>query len=102
LAADRVVHEEITKVAGSFDRTLRAAKLLKNKGIRVILDTVLVKKNQHQIKKLKNLSQKLAIPHCFLPLDYPEEGRGSISKGVFFRRYKVNKPRHFYWRLTNV
>lgn len=100
LAAERDLHDSITGIKDSFVKTLRAAKLLKKKGIRVIFDTVLIKENQDQIQKLRRLSKKLNIPQRFRPVDYPDEGRRPIDRGSYLRKYKVDKPMSFYWRQT--
>lgn len=98
LAAERNLHDSITGIKGSFAKTLSVAKFLKNKGIRVVFNTVLIKKNQGQILRLKRLSKKINIPQCFRPVDYPDEGRKPIARSTYLRRYKVDKPMSFYWR----
>ncbi len=98
LAAERNLHDSITGIKGSFAKTLSAAKLLKNKGIGVIFNTVLMKKNQEQISKLRRLSKNLDIPQCFRSLSYPDEGRKPIARNTYLRRYKADKPINFYGR----
>jgi radical SAM protein with 4Fe4S-binding SPASM domain len=47
-------HEKITRQKKSFSKTIKAVKLLKNRGIKVFVKSVLLKQNVHEIWELKN------------------------------------------------
>ncbi|GAG26400.1 unnamed protein product, partial [marine sediment metagenome] len=51
-------HEKITKVKGSFDKTVNAIRLLKERKIRVFLKATLMKQNIEEIWQLKRFIQK--------------------------------------------
>jgi len=54
-------HEAVTRVAGSFSRTIRAIKLLKENGFKVNLKTPVMKQNLRQVPELDNWCQALGL-----------------------------------------
>lgn len=59
---DARTHDAITKVTGSFDRTLRFAMMLKCAGIDVFIKSVAMKQNADSIEGLYRLGKLLHIP----------------------------------------
>lgn len=55
------VHDEITKVAGSFERTLEGARLLRAQGVKVSFANVLMKQNANDYPQVRALAQSLGI-----------------------------------------
>ena len=45
------IHDSITQSAGSFEKTISSIKMLKNEGILVKANTVIMKQNQHGTQK---------------------------------------------------
>lgn len=98
LAACADIHDEITGVEGSFDKMLAASGMLKEKGVNVLFETVLIKQNEDQIEPLEKLSEDVDIPLRFKEVDYPDEDVTSVSRDAYIEKYRVNKPKDFYWR----
>ncbi len=81
--ADALVHEEVTGVNGSFERTLRAAHLLRERGIKVYLKTVLMRRNIHQVDQMRALAAGLGAEYAAdLYLTAQRDG----ADGVFAER----------------
>lgn len=59
---DAGIHDSITKVAGSFEKTLRFAMMLKCAGIDVFIKSVAMKQNAESLEKLYQLGKMLHIP----------------------------------------
>ncbi len=59
---DSRIHDSITKVAGSFDKTLRFAMMLKCAGIDVFIKSVAMKQNAESMESLYQLGEMLHIP----------------------------------------
>jgi radical SAM protein with 4Fe4S-binding SPASM domain len=58
---DAVTHDGITQVPGSYELTIRAVKLLLERGVRSLIKTPVMKENIHQIDALKELATDLGI-----------------------------------------
>lgn len=61
------LHEKITKVPGSFDKTVDAIRRMKEIGKSVTINAMILKYNADHIKELQQLSDELK---CQLQLDY--------------------------------
>lgn len=59
---DSSVHDSITKVAGSFEKTLRFAMMLKCAGIDVFIKSIAMKQNAESLEKLYQLGKMINIP----------------------------------------
>lgn len=57
------VHDGITCVAGSFEKTLKTIKLLHKDNISVVLNVMIMKNNYHQIKEIIGLAKKLGVEY---------------------------------------
>jgi radical SAM protein with 4Fe4S-binding SPASM domain len=55
-------HEAITGVPGSFDATIRGINLLKERGVPVKLQSVLMKANVHEAGDMRFLAAELGVP----------------------------------------
>ena len=62
------IHDEFTKVPGSYSRTIAAIKLLHKQNIRVIIKSVLTKKTGHDWKQLESLAKELGVRISFDPM----------------------------------
>ena len=61
LGAKAGTHERITGVKGSFEKTLNAIRLLKDKEINTVLQTTTMKENTSEVEKIKALAGKIGI-----------------------------------------
>ncbi len=59
------VHDSITAVGGSLQRTLAAVRRLKSQGLRVTIANVLMKQNLHDYAGVQALARELGV-HCML------------------------------------
>ncbi|HEC69845.1 MAG TPA: radical SAM protein [Candidatus Omnitrophica bacterium] len=65
-------HDKITKVEGSFYKTIEAIKILKNKGVKVGIATTIMKPNFSELEKIEELHHHLATDESrFSPMVYP-------------------------------
>ena len=60
-AASPNLHDLITGMEGSFEKTLKAIKLLKNEGIKVNLKTPVMTLNRKEVKPLRDLARDLDV-----------------------------------------
>lgn len=59
---DAETHDAVTKVKGSFDRTLRLAMMTRCAGVDTYIKTVVMRENAHSIEGLMRLGKRLNIP----------------------------------------
>lgn len=64
-AADKSLHDAITSVIGSFDRTINAVHLLKKKNLRVILKFLLMQDNAKEFRAVKSLAESMGVEFLF-------------------------------------
>jgi radical SAM protein with 4Fe4S-binding SPASM domain len=57
------VHDEITKVRGSFKRTIEGARLLKAHGVKVSFANVLMKHNAHDYPQVQALAAEMGVSY---------------------------------------
>jgi len=57
--AEPKTHEAITGVKGSFEKTVNAARLLTDKGVRVVMKSVLMKQNVFEQNKIRCLAKSI-------------------------------------------
>lgn len=60
-------HEFVTGVAGSFDKTVRAIKLLRERKIRARINTTIMKLNVKEHKEIENIGKQLGTTNNFDP-----------------------------------
>jgi len=65
LGANADTHERITGVKGSFEKTLNAIRLLKEKGINTVLHTTIMKENTTELEDIKVLAGKVGVNYKF-------------------------------------
>ena len=66
--ATKKMHEDITKVKGSFEKAIGAIRLLKKEGLRVVIKTTKMPKNLKEISKIKVLAKELGTDYILSPL----------------------------------
>ncbi len=59
LGATAEVNDDMMQVPGALERIRRAAKLLRARGLRVVLKATILRTNRHQIDAMKTLAQEL-------------------------------------------
>ncbi|MGB6716541.1 MAG: radical SAM protein [Candidatus Acidiferrales bacterium] len=62
-SADPDVHDAITKVRGSFARSLQAIRFLKSQGLHVKIACPLMKQNLSGLRRLRILADELGVPY---------------------------------------
>jgi radical SAM protein with 4Fe4S-binding SPASM domain len=67
-SADAAVHDRVTKVPGSLERSLAGAALLKEAGIAVKLSCPLMKQNVGQYREIRALAERLGVLCGFDPM----------------------------------
>ena len=67
-SVDSAVHDWVTKVPGSFERTLKGIELLKAAGITVKLNCPLMRQNVGQYKEIRTLAERLGVLCGFDPM----------------------------------
>jgi MoaA/NifB/PqqE/SkfB family radical SAM enzyme len=65
LGAKADTHERITGVKGSFEKTLNAIRLLKEKGINTVLQTTTMRENNSELEDVKALAGKVGVNYKF-------------------------------------
>jgi len=89
-----LVHEKITRVRGSFQKTFQTIKALKEEGLPVHIKTTLMKENFEEYPKIREFSQKLGLNYLLDPIISPKDDG---SKSVLKHRLSFKKLREFYW-----
>ncbi|MEW6608377.1 MAG: radical SAM protein [bacterium] len=68
-------HEDITKVSGSFEKSINAFKLLKERGITTIFKPTLMRQNFAEYSEMKSLAEKLkAVPRFSITITARNDG----------------------------
>ena len=93
--ASSLVHEKITRGAGSFDKTLEAVKVLKEKGLAVHIKCTLMRENFKEYPKIIELANKLGVNYIIDPIISPKDN-GSLE--VLSHRLSRKELRSFYWK----
>ncbi|MHB8754860.1 MAG: radical SAM protein [Candidatus Acidiferrales bacterium] len=62
-SADAAVHDAITKVRGSFERSIHAIRFLKSQGLQVKIACPLMKQNLSGLAQLRSLAETLDVPY---------------------------------------
>ena len=62
-SADAEVHDAITKVRGSFARSMQAIRFLKDQSLRVKIACPLMKQNLRGLQRLRSLADKMGVPY---------------------------------------
>jgi len=62
-SADAAIHDAITKVPGSLERSLRAIRFLLAEGLQVKLACPLMKQNLAAFRDVQSLAEKLGVPY---------------------------------------
>ncbi len=75
----RQVHDAITKVPGSLERSLRAIGLLRDQGLKVIVAGVMMRQNMHDYKEVQRLAEEMGVAFQLDPTITPKiDGDTSI------------------------
>ena len=62
-SADAAIHDAITEVPGSLDRSLRAIRFLQAEGLQVKLACPLMKQNMAAFREVQALAEELGVPY---------------------------------------
>lgn len=58
-------YERVTRVPGSFERCIKGIELLREKGLRPYLKTVVTTLNRHELKEMRNYAHRLGLKFRF-------------------------------------
>lgn len=84
------IHDNITSVQGSLSRTIRAAKMLRDRKIRVKISTVLMRQNVNEYLKVYELAQSIGASFQADPIVTPRND-GNLSP----LRFQINEDEFF-------
>ncbi len=87
-AADKYLHDAITSSAGSFDKTIKAVRLLKKRNIKVVLKFLIMNDNIEKFRAVKSLAEEIGADFVF---DFCVVGRNNGSRGPL--RYRLNEEK---------
>jgi radical SAM protein with 4Fe4S-binding SPASM domain len=90
---NRITHDLITGVAGSFDKTVNAGRFLKDAGIYTVFKFIMMKYNQQQYAKMKKLANRLGIPYR---VDTTITPRDNLSYDNRYLQIKKNNIKNIY------
>ena len=82
-------HDSLTGVKGSFEKTIRALKIMKEKGLDVVLSTTKLSDNQDEIPEMEKLAKSHSVPLKIIPYQTPKKGEFE----EFNRCYQKNLQR---------
>ena len=77
LGATPEVHDRITQVQGSLERTLSGVTRLREKGIKVFLMSTIIRDNLPEFVQIKELADKMDAYLASTPLVYPKNDAGT-------------------------
>ncbi len=87
-AADKDLHDAITSSAGSFDKTIKAARLLKERNVRVIFKFLIMNDNIGEFRAVRSLAGEIGADFVF---DFCVVGKNDGSKAPL--RYRLDKEK---------
>lgn len=74
LGHDAELHDKLTQVKGSFERSLKGIRLMLERGINVKGKTILMKDNIESYPRIRELFEELGVTHFADPLVTPKSG----------------------------
>lgn len=80
LGPDAELHDRLTQVKGSFERSMKGIRLLLERGINVKGKTILMKDNMESYPRIRELFEELGVTHFADPLVTPKtDGDCSVT-----------------------
>jgi radical SAM protein with 4Fe4S-binding SPASM domain len=92
-AACASVHDRITGVKGSFERSLSAVRILKEEGLPVHIKCTLMKQNFKEYEKVIKLARSMDIAYLIDPIISPKDNG---SKDILAYRLSAAQLKEFY------
>jgi len=89
LGGNARTHDSLTGVKGSFEKTIHALKIMKEKGLDVVLSTTKLSDNQEEIPGMERLAKNNGVPLKIIPYQTPNKGEFE----EFNRCYQKNLQR---------
>lgn len=71
------IHDSITRSPGSFDRTVRAVRFLKERGLRVVLKSSILEQNYRQADQIEIFSRSLGADDYMFNIEISPKNDGS-------------------------
>lgn len=72
-------HESITKVPGSFQKTMSNVDKLVGKNFNLKLKTIVMRLNKHELEGMKDFAKNLAIPFKYSALIFPHLSKSKVT-----------------------
>jgi MoaA/NifB/PqqE/SkfB family radical SAM enzyme len=66
-------HEALTRIKGSFEKTVRAIENLRAEGVKVVLKCPITRLNQHELFEIKAIARRLGCPLNFDAVITPKD-----------------------------
>lgn len=73
LGANARTHDALTKIEGSFEKTMQALKELGRQGISMVAKTPVMKENADEIDELKGVLENMGVDHIASPLIFARD-----------------------------
>ncbi len=89
LGGNAQTHDSLTGVKGSFEKTVHALKIMKEKGLDVVLSTTKLSDNQDEIPEMERLVKNHGVALKIIPYQIPHKGEFE----EFNRCYQKNLQR---------
>jgi len=88
------IHDRITQVKGSFNKTVQAIKSLRSEGLNVHIKCTLMRDNFKEYKRIIQFARQLGVHYIIDPIISPKDDG---SKEVFSHRLTEEQLKEFYW-----
>lgn len=94
------VHDPITRVKGSFSKTIEAVSVANNEGFQTEFHFVPLVNNYIELLEIGNLSKKMHVPRISI-LRFVPHGRGQLIKNFILNQVQNNKLKQMILRLRH-
>ncbi len=83
-------HDSITGVEGSFEKTISALKILKEKTINVVLATTPLNENQDEISGIKKMAKNHGAAFTIIPYTAPKKGEFEEFSRCYLQNFQAS------------
>lgn len=88
LGGEAQAHDSITGVKGSFEKTISALKILKEKSMDVVLTTTKLNENQDEIPGIKKLAKNHGAAFKIIPYQIPDKGEFEEFSRCYLKNFQ--------------
>jgi sulfatase maturation enzyme AslB (radical SAM superfamily) len=83
-------HDSITGVEGSFEKTISALQILKEKGMDVVLSTTRLNENQDEIPGIKKMAKNHGAAFTIIPYTAPKKGEFEEFSRCYLQNFQAS------------